>query len=80
MSGRTPYPEGWASLQLCGAEISDLLKFTFLYETFQLFNIENKILKNAENTVWAARLIYPWSTSNHDFSNKSEAAQRVEVI
>ena len=80
MSGRTPYPEGWASLQLCGAESSDLLKSTFLYETFQFFSIESKIFKNAKNTVWVARLIYLWSTSNHDFSNKSEEAQKVEVI
>ena len=57
VGGSTPYPEGWASPQLCGAEISNLLKSIFLYETFQFFNIENKILKTTKNTVWAARLI-----------------------
>lgn len=54
VGGRAPYPEGWASPR---TEISDLLKSTFLYETFQFFNIENKILKNAKNIVWATRLI-----------------------
>ena len=47
---RAPYPEGWASPQPCGAEISDLLKSTFLYETFQFFNIENKFFLNAKTT------------------------------